>query len=109
MDGDGLLDLVVASNRTIVIDPDKVPPVFQFDTVVSVLLQDPGLPGTFLAPSTFPVDEDTSDLALADFDGDGLLDVVTIGHNPNVTSFHVLHQDPATPGDLLPAVEYPLQ
>jgi hypothetical protein len=109
MDGDGLLDLVVASNHTIVLDPDAVPPVFQLDTVVSVLLQDPSLPGTFLAPSTFDVDEDTSDLALADFDGDGLLDVVTIGHNPNVMSFHVLHQDPATPGDLLPAVPYPLQ
>ena len=42
---------------------------------VSVLLQDAALPGAFLAASNFAA-EDANQVAVADINGDGLLDIV---------------------------------
>ncbi|MGO9592872.1 MAG: FG-GAP repeat domain-containing protein [Steroidobacteraceae bacterium] len=56
--GDGLPDIVIGG-----------------DNAVSVLLQDPSTPGTFLAATNYPV-EDANQIAIADVNGDGLVDII---------------------------------
>ena len=94
LDGDGLPDLVAAK----VLESNGPRPWPGF---VAVALQDAARPGTFLpsreirAPGTEP-----RSLALADFDGDGYLDVAT--GDGGSGSISVLLQDRQRPGALVP-------
>ncbi len=88
LDGDGRADLAVANNH---VD----------SPFVSVLFQDPTLPGSFLPTTAIPTSRATSSVVIGDVDGDALLDVVATGG-----MVFILLQDPATPGTFFPAVEY---
>jgi len=88
LNGDGLPDIVVGGSRD-----------------VSVLLQDPAHPGSFLAAQDYATPLGTYQLSVADLDGDGHPDiVVTNGATTptvnGVITAHagVLYQDAANPG-----------
>jgi len=66
LNGDGLLDVAVA-NYGLPYSPGSV----------SVFLQDPGHPGSFLAPSLYPGYSGPSSIAIGDLNGDGLPDLLT--------------------------------
>jgi hypothetical protein len=82
INGDGLTDLVTANSS---------------DDNISVLLQDPAMPGNFLAANDFVVGNYPEDLAIGDQDGDSLVDIA-IADN----SLSILFQDPASIGNFLP-------
>jgi len=67
---------------------------------ISIILQDPAHPGTFLAPTSVSAGIDTQFLALGDFNGDGWIDIAACG--PNNSSVSVLLADPANPGSFIP-------
>jgi hypothetical protein len=95
--GDGYPDLVVANNVT----PTGT---------VSVLLNDGTGCGRFLAPVPCNVGDGLPQaVALADVNGDGLLDIVTanFGAGPS-GSVSVLLNDRTNPGHFLPAQTYPV-
>jgi hypothetical protein len=97
VNGDNLLDIVVA-NLGSTSGPSSV----------SVLLQDPAHPGSFLAPTNYPTDGGSSDVAVGDLNGDGKPDLVVANQGRAMTtgSVSVLLQDPARPGVFLPVVNY---
>jgi hypothetical protein len=70
---------------------------------VSVLLQNPATPGTFVAATNYPV-SDANQLALADVNGDGLIDIViaTGSTHPVVNGIYT-----NTPGVLLQVASAP--
>ncbi len=97
MDGDGLMDLVVAD--------------FGYadgsSAGVSVLLQDPAHPGTFLAPLTYASPGGSLDVAVGPLTAGGANDVVLANLAPGGSgSVSVLLHDPAHPGALLAATNY---
>jgi hypothetical protein len=99
MNGDGLPDLVVADFG----------PGGDGTGIggVSILLQDPAHPGSFLAPVSYATPGGAVDVAVGDLDGDGKPDVVVANLNPPPTgSVSVLLQDPAHAGSLLSASSY---
>jgi FG-GAP-like repeat len=97
MDGDGLIDLVVADFG----NPDGS------GAGVSVLVQNPAQPGTFLAPVTYPTPGGAIDVAAGALTTVGANDVVVASLAPNGTgSISVLLHDPAHPGALLGATSY---
>ena len=108
LDGDAHNDLVVVNNHTTVIDPDRVPPILQYDTTVSILIQDTTGFRVYLPPVNIPIDDDTSSVAIGDFNDDGHPDLVLVGHNPLIESFTILFQDPAQPGTFGGPVTYPI-
>jgi hypothetical protein len=99
VNGDGLPDLIVANQG---------PGSDGSGTAgVSVLLQDPAHPGTFLPPVTYATPGFAIDVAVADLNGDGKPDLVVANLNPQPTgSISVLLQDPAHAGAFLPATNY---
>jgi hypothetical protein len=99
VNGDGLPDLVVANQGP---GSDGTG-----SSGVSVLLQDPGHPGSFLAPVTYATQGGPIDVAVADLNGDGKPDLVVANLGPVPTgSVSVLLQDPAHPGVFLAATNY---
>jgi hypothetical protein len=97
MDGDGLMDLVVAD--------------FGYSdgssAGVSVLLQDPAHAGSFLAPVTYASPGGSIDVAVGPLTTGGANDVVLANLAPGSTgSVSVLLHDPAHPGALLAATNY---
>jgi hypothetical protein len=99
MNGDGLPDLVVADFG----------PGGDGTGIggVSILLQDPAHPGSFLAPVSYATPGGAVDVAVGDLDGDGKPDVVVANLNPPPSgSVSVLLQDPAHAGMLLAASSY---
>jgi hypothetical protein len=99
VNGDGLPDLVVANQGP---GSDGTG-----SSGVSVLLQDPGHRGSFLAPVTYATQGGPIDVAVADLNGDGKPDLVVANLGPVPTgSVSVLLQDPAHPGVFLAATNY---
>lgn len=97
MDGDGLMDLVVAD--------------FGYSdgsgAGVAVLLQDPAHAGTFLAPVTYASPGGSIDVVAGALTSAGANDVVLANLAPgNTGSVSVLLHDPAHPGALLSATNY---
>jgi FG-GAP-like repeat/FG-GAP repeat len=85
LDGDGRPDLAVADT-----------------TGISLLMQNPAAPGTFLAASTISVGNGgTSAVAIADLNGDGKADLVA-----TASGVSVYLQDPHSPGHLLSPASY---
>jgi hypothetical protein len=77
LNGDGLLDLVVA-NEGVSPGPGSV----------SVLLADMSVPGTYLPAVDYVADDFPSDLAVADLDGDDIPDILVV--NLTVATLSVL-------------------
>lgn len=99
VNGDGLPDLVVANQGP---GSDGVGTVG-----VSVLIQDPANPGTFLPPVTYATPLGAVDVAVADLNGDGKPDLVVANLTPTPTgSISVLLQDPSNPGVFTGAATY---
>ncbi len=99
LNGDGLPDLVVANYGP---GSDG-----QGSAGVSVLLQDPAHPGSFLAPVTYTTPGQSIDVAIADLNGDHKPDLAVANLLPFGTgSVSVLLQDPAHPGAFLAASNY---
>jgi FG-GAP-like repeat len=94
LNGDGLNDLVIT-------DPG---PTGGAAPTVSILLQDPASPGTFLTPVSYAIvpQDLPQSIVLSDLQGTGSLDIV-IGGEQNVT---VLLHDPANAGKFLAASFY---
>ncbi|HZU98222.1 MAG TPA: VCBS repeat-containing protein, partial [Planctomycetota bacterium] len=89
LNGDGLRDLVVAN---------------QHGNTVSVLLQDPASPSSFLPATNYATGVGPSGVAIADLNGDGRPDLVV----PNLGdgTVQVFLQDPAHPGSFLAPTTY---
>ncbi len=96
MDGDGLMDLVVAD--------------FGYSdgsgAGVAVLLQDPAHQGTFLAPAVYASPGGSIDVAVGPLTTPGANDVVLVNLNGVSGNVSVLLHDPAHPGALLAATNY---
>jgi hypothetical protein len=94
VNGDGYADLVVT-------DPGPYGPT---PPTVNVLLQNPAVPGTFLAPASYPVPQGrvAQAIIVADVDGDGLPDIL-YGDSKGVS---VLLQSAAAPGTFAAATTY---
>jgi hypothetical protein len=88
LNGDGKPDLAVADSG---------------GASVSTLMQDPAVPGTFLAATSYSTGPGSSFLNTADINGDGKPDLAVV----NIASVSVLLQDPSSPGHFKPATNYP--
>ncbi|HZC25060.1 MAG TPA: VCBS repeat-containing protein, partial [Candidatus Binatia bacterium] len=84
LNGDGKPDLVVANMGTYT------------GGSVSVLLQDPAMPGAFQAATDYPESGPVSWVAVADLDGDGSNDLAIAANY-----LEIRFQDPANPGSFL--------
>jgi hypothetical protein len=79
---------------------------------VAVFLQDPANSGKFLPPVRYSVGDHPMAMAIADLNGDGKPDIVTVNVslageiNSGSNNVSVLLQDPARPGQFLPATNY---
>lgn len=97
LNGDGALDLIVGD-----------------DAGVNVLLQNAATAGTFAAATYYPVAGGAFQVAVADVDNDGLVDIVTsnsalspLTSGTYVTQPGVLLQNAVTPGTFLPVQNLP--
>ena len=91
LNGDGIPDLVSLD---------------EYGSTLYVLLGDAANAGNFLPPVAMPLPSQLADLAIADINADGLLDLVVTGLSPS--TLYVLLGDPAQPGHFLAPVAYPL-
>ncbi len=100
VNGDGLPDIIVA---------DFGPGSDGKGTAgVSVLLQDPAHPGSFLPPVTYVTAGESIDVAVDDLQGTKQMDLVVANLAPvNTGSVSVLLHDPQHPGAFLAATNYP--
>ncbi len=100
VNGDGLPDIIVA---------DFGPGSDGKGTAgVSVLLQDPAHPGSFLPPVTYATAGESIDVAVDDLQGTKQMDLVVANLAPvNTGSVSVLLHDPQHPGAFLAATNYP--
>lgn len=100
LNGDGSPDLAVANLGS---------PSDGGTTSVSVILQNPLVPGNFLAATNYPTGFGSQSVAIGDLNGDGRLDlaVANAGSLGSTGSISVLLQDPANPGTYLTATNYP--
>jgi len=94
LNGDGLADIAVADQSS--------------SNNVYVLLQDPANHGHFLAPVVLTNPNPVSSVAIADVDGDGLMDIVSTSYSAHgdVGNASVFIQDPANHGAFLTRVDY---
>ncbi len=107
LNGDGKADLALANLGS---------PEDGRTASVSVLLQDPAVPGRFLAATNYSTDIRSSVVAIADLNGDGKPDLAVAntgalagGCPPNCStsgSVSVLLQDPTLPGRFQAATNY---
>jgi hypothetical protein len=95
--GDGRLDLAVSTALT--------SGTLSLSGQVEVFFQDPVRPGVFSQVISFAAGKNPNQVATADLNGDGLLDLVVA--NTDSDSVSVLLNDPLRPGIFLPAVNYP--
>lgn len=100
INGDGFVDIAVANFGS---------PSDGSTASVSVLLQNPAAPGSFLPAATYVTGFRSADVAIGDLNGDGRPDlaVANWGMLGTTGSVSVLLQDPANPGVFLPARNYP--
>ena len=107
LNGDGKLD--VAAGFTDFLTANSQP------GLAGVSLQDPANPGTFLSQNIYsagdaPGGNDPGMIAIADLNGDGKPDLVTVnsvrGGSTSLTGISVFLQDPANPGHFFSAVNY---
>jgi len=109
LNGDGKPDIAVANIGT---------PSDLTKASVSVLLQDPALPGAFLPAVNYATQADSTAVAIADLNGDGWPDLSVANSgtlagvcppdcNSANTGISVLLQDGATAGHFGAAVDYP--
>lgn len=87
LNNDGFPDLVIANNN---------------DASISVLLANPSSPGTFLPATGYSITGLPNDVAIGDFNADGLPDIAVAGSS----YLSVLLADPANPGKFLPEATY---
>ncbi|UCF03858.1 MAG: VCBS repeat-containing protein [Deltaproteobacteria bacterium] len=108
LDGDTLPDLAVANLG----EPDG-----GGNRGVSVLLQDPATPGTFLSAIDYVMGDRVYEVAIGDLNDDGIPDLAVAGRKATDVNgdldfedarVYVLFQDPATPGSFFPPVSYKL-
>jgi hypothetical protein len=108
LNADGRPDIAVANFG---------PPNQQSDASVSILLQNPSAPGTFLAPANYATARLSTAVQIADLDGDGHPDLAVANDGALLTTcppncimlgsgVSVLLQDPANSGAFLPATNY---
>jgi hypothetical protein len=90
LNGDGKLDIVTANTITNVNGSGE--------SSVSVLLQDPSAPGTFLAAKNYATGKSPLFAAIGDLNGDGLPDIAAADRD----GISILFQNPASAGTFLP-------
>ncbi len=90
LNGDGLPDLAATSTFG-----------SGHEGFLSLFLQDPAHPGSFLPASRYAVGSDPWFVAIGDLNADGLPDLVTA--NETASNLSLLFQRPGTPGSFLPA------
>jgi hypothetical protein len=96
VDRDGRLDAVVSNARTY---------AGGGEAGLSVLLQNPNMPGAFLVPAFYSAAAVVADVAIADLNGDSWLDLA-IATGPTSESLAVRLQDPSRPGVFLAPTHY---
>jgi len=94
VNGDGLNDLVITD----------LYPYGGSSPAVAILLQNASSRGTFLPPVSYPIAGESvpQSIAVADVNGDGLLDVIVGGSY----AVSVLLQNPSSPGTFAPTANY---
>ena len=92
-DGDGKLDIAAAT-----------------DSGISILVQDASAPGIFLPAVSYAAGSQPTSIAVGDLNGDGRPDLSVANYgSPDGSikaSVSVFLQDPADPGQFLPATDY---
>ena len=90
LNGDGLADIAATSAFG-----------YDWDGFVSIFLQDPAHPGSFLPVRRHAVSSDPIFVGIGDLNGDGLPDLVTA--NARASNISILFQRTGSPGDFLSA------